>query len=194
MSGQETARRIRALPGPAARLPIIALTASGAQDEPAALPDTAMDGLLTKPVRAHELDDALDAVLWNVPRARKPGERKPRAAVIDTGRLADLHRGLAPAAFADLVEQCLADIDARLALLRDALADTNAGEVMRAAHALSGVAAGYGLVAIETRMRAVMQAARAGDLAAAAAELADIDAELERSAALVRTLLPEQAA
>ena len=194
MGGQEAARRIRTLPGPAARVPIIALTASSAQNEPLTVPDTGMDGLLTKPLLASELEDALEAVLWNGPRARKSAGAKPHGSPIDTGRLADLHRGITPAAFASLVEQCLADIHARLALLRDALANTNAGEVMRAAHALSGVAAGYGLVAVEQRMRAVMQAAGAGDLATVAAELADIDTELERSTTLVRNLLHEQAA
>jgi hypothetical protein len=43
-------------------------------------------------------------------------------------------------------------------------------------------------------MRSVMQAAGDGDVEAAATAIADVDAELERSTVLVRSLLQVQAA
>jgi signal transduction histidine kinase/FixJ family two-component response regulator/HPt (histidine-containing phosphotransfer) domain-containing protein len=190
IGGYEAARRVRSLSGPAGRMPIVALTAGDGRDMTAMLREGIMDGLLTKPVHPSELSDALDSAVWNMPRTAQPRRTDPAPdALIDSGRLEDLQRGLPAGAFADLVEHCLSDILGRLLLLRQAIADGDIEGVSRAAHALSGVAGGYGLTAIEHRMRSVMQAAGAGDLTAAATAIADVDAELERSTALVRSLL-----
>jgi len=195
MGGYEAARRIRALPGPAGRMPILALTAGDGRDMSAMLAEGVMDGLLTKPVHPSELNDALDSVVWNIPRTIEPRRAEPGPeALIDGGRLDDLQRGLPAGAFADLVEHCLTDIQGRLLLLRQAIATSDIDGVTRAAHALAGVAGGYGLTAIEHRMRSVMQAAGAGDLAGAAAAIGEVDIELERSTVLVRSLLQVQAA
>jgi hypothetical protein len=48
--------------------------------------------------------------------------------------------------------------------LRRALTAGAPGAVSAHAHALVGVAAGYGMAALEARLRAIMTAARAGDL------------------------------
>jgi two-component system sensor histidine kinase/response regulator len=195
MGGYEAARRIRAMPEPAGRMPIVALTAGDGQDMTAMLSEGIMDGLLTKPVHPSELNEALDAAVWNLPRVAQPRRADPDpGALVDSTRLEDLQRGLPAGAFADLVEHCLTDIQGRLLLLRQAMADADVEGVTRAAHALSGVAGGYGLSAIEHRMRRVMQAAGAGDLAAASVAISDVDAELERSTVLVRSLLHVQAA
>lgn len=194
IGGYEAARRIRTLSGPAGRTPIVALTAGDGRDTSAMLREGIMDGLLTKPVHPSELNDALDAVVWNIPRTAQPRRAEPGPELlVDSSRLEDLQRGLPAGAFADLVEHCLTDIRGRLLLLRQAIANGDIDGVTRAAHALSGVAGGYGLTAIEHRMRSVMQAAGAGDLTAAATAIADVDAELERSTALVRSLLQVQA-
>lgn len=196
MDGYEAARRIRALPGPEGRVPIIALTASDDEEKPAALADAGINGLLAKPVHRTELSDAVDATVWV--RRRPAAPTRPAAplsdSLIDAARLHDLQRDLPAEMFADLLEQCLADISGRLLMLRQALAGGEIDNVGRVAHALAGMAGGYALAGLERRMRGVMRAANAGDLAAAAAELAGVDGELERSAALVRDLLQAQAA
>jgi hypothetical protein len=56
------------------------------------------------------------------------------------------------------------------------------------------MAGSYGLAAFEQRLRAVMGASAAGDVAAAAAKAQGMEAELDRSAELCRTLLRAQAA
>jgi signal transduction histidine kinase/CheY-like chemotaxis protein len=196
MDGYEAARRVRALPGPEGRVPIIALTASDDEEKPAALADAGINGLLAKPVHRDELSDALDATVWKT--RRRPAPTRPATPasdlLIDAARLQDLQRDLPHGMFDDLLEQCLTDIRGRLRLLRQALAGGEIDSAGRAAHALAGTASGYALAGLERRMRSVMRAANAGDLAAAAAELAEVDGELERSAALVRSLLQAQAA
>lgn len=55
MDGLETTRRLRALPGPAARLPVIAVTAHRSQEGEAATRAAGMDHYLVKPVAAADL-------------------------------------------------------------------------------------------------------------------------------------------
>ncbi|MBW8271479.1 ATP-binding protein [Caldovatus aquaticus] len=59
MDGLEATRRIRALPGPRARVPIIALTASALPDQIEACRRAGMDGHLAKPIERHALVGAL---------------------------------------------------------------------------------------------------------------------------------------
>jgi CheY-like chemotaxis protein len=196
MDGCETARRIRALPGPEGRLPIVALTARDMRGNAAEFLDAGMNLLLAKPVRPGELSDALAAVVWpaTAPKAAAPAAAVTPPTLIDAARLAELQRGLPAGMFAGLLEQCFSDIRVRLLLLRQALAAGDAGAVARAAHALAGMAGSYGLAAVERRMRTVATAGKDGDLVAAAVELAGLDPELDRSAELVQTLLRPRAA
>ena len=195
MTGYEATRRIRAMAGPAGTMPILALTASDNEDKPAELRDAGMDGLLAKPVHPEALSAVLASTLWPIPPrgAVVPAGTNARS-LVDTDRLGELQRGLPPGMFSDLVEKCLGDIDARLLLLRQALAAGDSAAVVRAAHALAGMAGAYALSAIERRMRNVMRAGNVGDLAMVAVELADIEGELERSTALLRSLLQDRAA
>jgi CheY-like chemotaxis protein len=195
VDGYEATRGIRALPAPTGCLPIIALTASG-EDKRTALADAGINGLLAKPVQPDEMNEALHTIVWKTPSqaAARPPPVAARESLVDAARLRELQRGLPAGMFADLVEQCLTDIHARLLLLRQALARGEADSVARAAHALAGVASGYALAAVEQRMRGVMRAAEAGDLVAVASELVDIDGALDRSAVLVRDQLQVQAA
>jgi signal transduction histidine kinase len=50
MDGYEATRRIRALPGPAARVPVLAVTAEAAPEEVRACLESGMDGHLSKPI------------------------------------------------------------------------------------------------------------------------------------------------
>ena len=86
----------------------------------------------------------------------------------------------------------------RLDILPEKLAGielaANATEAREAAHALAGMAGSYGLAGFEQRLREVMRASAAGDLAAAADRAQGMEAELDRSAELCRALLRAQAA
>jgi CheY-like chemotaxis protein len=61
IDGVEAARRIRALPGPAGRIPIIAVSGGGEANDAATAQAAGMDAYLRKPASSAELSDALQA-------------------------------------------------------------------------------------------------------------------------------------
>ena len=63
MGGVDATRRIRALPGPAAALPIVAVTADAMTGEREALMAAGMDGFVSKPLKPDTLAEAILAVL-----------------------------------------------------------------------------------------------------------------------------------
>lgn len=123
------------------------------------------------------------------PAAGVPNEGLPDEGLIDATRLADLQRGLPQGLFRSLAEQCFDDIRVRMAGLRRGLEELDATVVSSEAHALAGMAGGYGLAGFERRMRAIMRASGAGDLATATVAAEGIDHLLDRSAETLRALL-----
>jgi HPt (histidine-containing phosphotransfer) domain-containing protein len=109
--------------------------------------------------------------------------------VLATARLDELRRHLAPAILAKLVEDGLLDLQQRLPALRDALGSGDAAEILSVAHAMAGVAGGYAMAALEMRLRAVMEAARRQNTAAAVAVAEDLEANLTQAAAALRDSL-----
>ena len=64
MSGLDTTRLIRGLGGPAATVPIVAMTASISPEDQAACAAAGMNGILGKPVAQRELLDAIAQHVW----------------------------------------------------------------------------------------------------------------------------------
>ena len=194
MSGLEVARRIRALPPPAGTVPIIALTANVSTDDQAMCREAGMNGLLAKPVALPELLSALASRAWRgIPeRGPRPRVVQPQGAVaqvLSAERVGELRRSLPGDMLGGMVEECLIELNARLPALRRALASGNGEEVVAQAHAMVGMAAGYGMSALEARLRTLMQAARGSDTATAAALADALDSELTRAAEALREAL-----
>jgi signal transduction histidine kinase/DNA-binding NarL/FixJ family response regulator len=190
-NGLEVARRIRALPPPAGTVPIIALTANVSADDQRMCREAGMNGVLDKPVALAELLDALATRVWRGIPERVAGQAAPSpwaevGPVLADDRVGELRRSLPADMLGGMVEECLVDLHARLRELRRALASGGREEVVAQAHAMVGMAAGYGMAALEARLRALMQAARRGD-GTVAATLADVlDADLTRAAEALR--------
>jgi CheY-like chemotaxis protein len=70
VDGLEATRRLRALPGPSAGVPVIAVTANGTAEGEAAARAAGMDGYLVKPVTT----DGLSEALARAARARVPAQ------------------------------------------------------------------------------------------------------------------------
>jgi len=192
MNGYEAARRIRALPGEVGRVPIVALTANTAPEDRARCIGAGMNDMLGKPVRPSELFEMVLRTNWNTalqqPEVGGVSAAEP-AAPLDEARLKELHQGLSAATMDSLVEQCLTDIRQRRPALRGALVAGDAETIEQLAHALAGMAGTYGLVAVERRMRGMMDAVRRGDVAAAVAASSGMDAEFARASEAIRAML-----
>jgi CheY-like chemotaxis protein len=83
MDGLEATRRIRALPGPANQVPILALTANAFPEQIAQCLKAGMDGHVAKPVDYATLIRAIDNAIASTPPGatkHRPGPREPDIA------------------------------------------------------------------------------------------------------------------
>jgi signal transduction histidine kinase/DNA-binding response OmpR family regulator len=189
MTGIEATRQIRALPGPAGAVPICALTGNESPQDRARCAAAGMNEVLAKPVAPDVLIAVLGRLVWHLQPAAFPVEPSGASAappLLAAGRLAELRANLPPATLADLVEQAITDLTERLAPLQAALASGDPAAIQAEAHAMAGLAGGYAMAALESRMRAIMSAIRAGDATEAASRGADVPALLARSTAALR--------
>lgn len=185
MSGYDVARRMRALPGLAGRVPIYALTANTGEDDRARCLAAGMQGMLSKPVPAAALREVLQQGA-----ARPVPFAAPARDLLDPGRLDELRRDLPEAVLGTLCRQCLDDMDQRLAALRAALAAADPAEAEHEAHALAGMAGSYGLAQVEREARATLNAARRQDVAATRTAAAGLPDAFARSRAALLAWLP----
>jgi hypothetical protein len=118
----------------------------------------------------------------------KPRQDDPWA-VLSLARVRELRTNLPPETFINLVEECIADLDHRLPALRRAIAAGNPGAITAHAYAMVGMAAGYGMAALETRLRMTLAAARDGDtITLSAAVVSEIEADLAEAARMLREI------
>jgi CheY-like chemotaxis protein len=196
MGGQEATRIIRALPGQAGRVPIIALTGQLSPGDEASLQASEMDGTLGKPVSLAEMLDVLHTKVWSrrsePPAGGVPANLDPddEAKALSLERIEELRTSLPPDRLAELVEECLTDLDHRMPALRRSLHAGAASSVLAHAHTMAGVAAAYGLTALEKELRIVMLAARDNRLAAVdEAAIARLGTEFVRASRLLRSAI-----
>jgi CheY-like chemotaxis protein len=200
MSGQETTRHIRELPGVVGRVPILALTANTAPEDEVLFLSAGMNGVLGKPVSLPELQIALLRHVWRghpaggITVSRAAPAKDDADAILAMDRIDELRTNLPPAVLTTLVEQCLTDLEERMPPFRRALAAGIAFEIESQAHTIAGVAAGYGLAALEAKARAIMAAAKAGDTEAFATVFAETEAELARGGSALREILQKDVA
>ena len=190
MSGYDAARRMRALPGLAGRVPIYALTANTGEEDRARCLAAGMQGMLSKPVPAAALRDVLQQGAARPMPAAPAGLVPSLPGLLDAARLEELRRDLPPAVLGTLCRQCLDDMEERLAALRSALAQADPGEVEHEAHALAGMAGSYGLAQVEREARATLTAARRQDDVATRTAAAGLPETFTRSRAALLAWLP----
>ncbi|MBI5688657.1 MAG: PAS domain S-box protein [Verrucomicrobia bacterium] len=150
MDGYEAARRIRAGETPQinARVPIIALTAYARPEDRARCLAAGMDDYVSKPLRASELQAALQRCGFEPADPGAIGELAgPSREVFDLEALENA-RGLpgltGESLLQELVVAYLKDEPARLARLAQLAAERDAGELAELVHAFGGEAAAFG--------------------------------------------------
>jgi CheY-like chemotaxis protein/HPt (histidine-containing phosphotransfer) domain-containing protein len=198
MPGQEVTQKIRGLPEPACSTPVIALTANASPEDEADFDAGGMNGLLAKPVSPAGLLNMLRLHVWAAPggaaltRPTTPSDAQGSSVppVLSADRINELRTNLPPATFAQLVEECLLDLDRRLPALRRAIVTGAPGAITAHAHAMVGMAASYGMIALEDRLRLVMNAGREGDPSPLGPTIiADLERDFEQAARSLRDVL-----
>ena len=201
MDGLEATRHIRALPGPEARTPIIAATASAFQADIDACHAAGMDAHLAKPIEREKLLAALASI---GSRAAAPARTKPSpaaAAMSGQEAWADLPLmtrqgtvltvrvpGLDPVAARRLVPEFILEIERGL----EALETCAPLACTRPAHGLAGAAATLGaqrLAAVAQRLVAAAKARDAEKAESLQAETRNIGAE---TLGLLREMVPAE--
>ena len=188
MSGLEATERIRLLPGPGSLVPVVALTANVAPEDRAHCLQAGMNDLVGKPVALGRLLTVIARHVWpsRLPASQQEIDASrrhdPVTPTLADDRIAELRAHLTSATLLNLAEDCLGELRRRMLDLHAALLDGDASAIIQEAHAMAGLAASYGLAALDERLRAVMDAARAGAPSRARAEGAGLVFELDRAA------------
>ncbi|TBR24825.1 PAS domain-containing sensor histidine kinase [bacterium] len=181
MDGYQATGAIRALGGPAAELPIVAVTAHALPGDREEALAAGMDDYLSKPVRLQDLAVALERWLGSAPKTSE--EPVLDAAAVASLRL--LGDGTVPK---EIVATYLEDAPKRLAELRRAVEAEDKASAVRAAHTLMGSSRTMGGKALGARLEAVERGLRRGDFAQARAALPDIEADCARVRAALEKL------
>ena len=196
MSGQEATRHIRELPDLSGRVPILALTANTAPEDEVLYVAAGMNGALGKPVSLPELQAALTRYVWpghpsGGVTTVEPALPDPDAieSILSLERVGELRTNLPADVLLNLVDACLTELDGKMPPFRRALAAGLASEIEPQAHAIAGIAASYGLAAVETKARTIMAAAKSGNTANLETAFPDIEAALARSGNALREIV-----
>jgi len=165
LDGIEAARRMRAIPGKPADLPIVALTANASDDDRRLCAEAGMTDFQSKPVTMQQLRKIIGRCRKLATTADRPLPLVPGAApTVDADafmlRRAEMVEALGEETFAELLESFFDDATTVLSHLHDALAGGDATKIDRLLHTLKGAAASVGLTEIAT----VSQEFRKADL------------------------------
>jgi signal transduction histidine kinase/DNA-binding NarL/FixJ family response regulator len=191
MSGLDATRQIRELGGPAATVPIVALTANPCPEDEADCAAAGINGMLGKSVALRELLDAIARHAWphrcnplTIATSAAPVE-PATAAILSSVRLHELRTTLPAETLANLIEDCLHDLSERLTLLLEAVRRHDVDQIVDHAHAMTGMSAEYGMAALETRLRTLLQSVRQTPESAGVLT-EELEAELFRAATALR--------
>lgn len=193
MGGLEATQVIRGMKPPMAEIPVIALTANVSPEDEVTFRAAGMNGLIGKPVSLQAMLDVLRHHVW-FPRADdgavtpvQDAAANEATPILGEDRLAELSATLPPDRLASLVEECLQDLHHRLPALRRALRAAAPSAIAAQAHTMVGMAATFGMLRLEERLRTIMTAAREGDLNALdPASMNRIEQDYEQAAAVLR--------
>ena len=162
LDGIEATRRIRALPPPARRVPIIALTAhamAGAREEYLAV---GMDDYLAKPLNTAALLGKLARLSGGAEGGAPTAEIVSRTdTVLDHSHLAALAKHLPQESVRELISSFLDQMTEQTAAIDSLCESGDLTALARAAHSLAGVSGNFGASKLSSLARAIEEACRA---------------------------------
>ncbi len=196
LNGYDATAELRRREGDSAHMPVIALTANALRSDRAKCLDSGMDDYISKPVKAAELDRVLARWAPRTTDAPSPtGEAASPARTVVAGRVdrAALDRLRADLGSDDVLRQIVDIFGARtpmdLAMIRQAIADSDSEIVRGIAHQLQGSCATLAAVDLAELCRQLDEIA-AGSLDAASALVDRIEPAFIQSYAALRAQLP----
>lgn len=168
MDGLEATRRIRALPGPQADIPIIATTANAMSGDREACLSAGMTGYLAKPFDKETLVAAVRSAL--VPaETGLPPQLQDDSGLIEREALFGLARDIGSGKINELIECFIDDAEGRVARIATAAEHADIASLEHESHALSSSCATFGAKRVGKLAVAIEQACRDGDVNAATA-------------------------
>jgi signal transduction histidine kinase/CheY-like chemotaxis protein/HPt (histidine-containing phosphotransfer) domain-containing protein len=207
MDGLEATRQLRKEWADDVRPRVVALTANAMAEDRDACLEAGMDGYISKPVQAPELQDALRrGAEWIAARSGKTvpvplaeqavtqgdeeTQRGPEAGTEDPAldpstiaSLREMQDAGAPGLLKDLFQLFRSDALTQIAAIRQAVEAGDAAQLRQAAHGLKGAASNLGARGLAGLCLELERMGRAGTTEGAEALLPKVDAEYERAAA-----------
>lgn len=189
------ADRIREMIGPSRTLPLIALAGEHDATDERSWRTAGIDDILADPPSLSDLLGAIHKHVWQ--SAGTTGtepvaveeEMEEGIPILSAERISELRANIQAAELASMVEECIIDLQYRLTPLRRALASASIGTIQTEAHAMVGVAAGYGMQVVAARLRAIILAAKEARLYTIDGAADVVEADLARAAAALRRVL-----
>ncbi|MDQ2104508.1 response regulator [Azospirillum isscasi] len=186
MDGLAATRAIRRMGGPAARVPIVAMTANAMTGDQANCLAAGMDDYLPKPIAADQLLRTVNQ--WSgAQQGAAPGPQTPRPEAeeappprIDHAKRTDLRAAIGDEGFALLMETFFRETPGHLDRMRRGARDGDFAVVEREAHILKGSAGNVGFAQAAALAGGLVVAARRMDAAGIAGDrIQALDAALK---------------
>jgi signal transduction histidine kinase len=194
MTIERAAVLIRDTTGPARAAPLVALAAPHGEVDERSWRDAGVDDILAHDPTLEDFVAAIGRHVW-LSRSIVPGlgsmpgldvETEEGIPILAAERIAELKANIAPEELLEMVEECIGDLFHRLPAMRRSLATGAPGAISAQAHAMVGMAGGYGMAVLEARLRAILTAVRLRRLDTIDGAAAVIEADLTRAAAALR--------
>ncbi|OAN49255.1 hypothetical protein A6A04_03835 [Paramagnetospirillum marisnigri] len=191
MDGLEATRRIRALDGDVARIPILALTANALAAEFERCMAAGMDGFVTKPFQIELLWSEIARVLAEKASGSTHAPPSvPRTPLLDRAVLHDLQDRFNPEQVAGLLADYVEDARAKRADFARWAAASDRMRVQAEARGLKESSANFGLVSLRNLAEAVELACQDDRWGDALHLLAELPERLDETVAELRRLFP----
>ena len=182
------------MPGPARTVPIIALAGAYTSAEEDGWRAAGIDEVSSNAPSLPALTDVIGRHVWlggtSEPTASVPAEWRAEGEdgipLLSIDRIRELRANIPHEQLIDMVEECITDLNHRLPTLRRALNAKTHLAISAQAHAMVGMAGGYGMSVLEARLRAIMSAVREDRLDTIDGAADMVEADLTRATAALR--------